>query len=193
MTRARQLREFWKHLAVLIDSGLPAMRSLNIIYGSFGGAFAEDLRSMIETIQGGETFSEAMAKTNLFSRAEINIVRGGEVGGMLEVCLQRLAKGGIMTRADQYESCYRTLGTLITSGVPILQSLRIAGENCDEPLKAAFEKILDSIREGGTIAAVMEEFPHVFSPLDMNLVDAGEENGDLDLMLLKLADLCAKD
>jgi len=192
MTRARQLREFWKNLAVLVDSGMPLLRSLKVIEKSCGGAFKKDLRSIIKMLMMNKTFAEALS-TKLFSRAEINMVRGGEVTGLLETSLRLLADGKIMlTRADQYEAFYRNLATMLTCGVPALPALKIAAEPCDEPLKQAIMKIHDAISKGDVMAAAMDKLPQVFSPLEVNLVDVGEETGCLDAMLMKLADLCAR-
>ena len=137
----------------------------------------------------------------------------------------------------------RTLGTLVSSGVPILEGLTITRETCGN---AVFEKlysaVIDSIREGETIAAPLKEhskpgfhpvamglwvllfsvpvFPLIFIPgmqaiglpltlaaglvggmvyfmkmnksvvddLVVNMVDVGEETGELDTMLNKVAD-----
>jgi type IV pilus assembly protein PilC len=83
----------------------------------------------------------------------------------------------------------RTLGTLISSGVPILESLSIVRETC---LNAVFEemflRVYESIREGETIAAPMKECKLV-DDMVVNMVDVGEETGDLDTMLNKIADV----
>ncbi|HOF40872.1 MAG TPA: type II secretion system F family protein, partial [Candidatus Hydrogenedentes bacterium] len=83
----------------------------------------------------------------------------------------------------------RTLGTLITSGVPILQSLRITKETIgNEVIENAIQKVHDSIKEGDTIAAPLDE-SKVFPPMVVNMIDVGEETGSLDAMLMKVADI----
>jgi type IV pilus assembly protein PilC len=83
----------------------------------------------------------------------------------------------------------RTLGTLITSGVPILQSLRITKETIgNEVVENAVQKVHDSIKEGDTIAAPLDE-AKVFPPMVVNMIDVGEETGSLDSMLMKVADI----
>jgi type IV pilus assembly protein PilC len=83
----------------------------------------------------------------------------------------------------------RTLGTLITSGVPILQSLRITRETIgNEVIENAIQKVHDSIKEGDTIAAPLDE-SKVFPPMVVNMIDVGEETGSLDAMLMKVADI----
>jgi type II secretory pathway component PulF len=185
-----QQRMFWQSFAVMIDAGMSVSRVLNIIINQdWGGKFGDGIRRIAEDIQGGKTLSEAMALSTLFSGTEINIIRAGEVGGILEVVAWRLAKRSVITRADQYLHFYKNLATLLTSGVPVLSSLKLSANGLDEPLRLAIMKIHDSIREGDTMAAPMEESGE-FSPMEVNLVDIGEECGCLDTMLLRIAKLC---
>ena len=83
----------------------------------------------------------------------------------------------------------RTLGTLITSGVPILQALKITKETIgNEVVQNAVQKVHDSIKEGDTIAAPLDE-AKVFPQMVVNMIDVGEETGSLDSMLMKVADI----
>ena len=83
----------------------------------------------------------------------------------------------------------RTLGTLITSGVPILQSLKITKETIgNEVIENAIMKVHDSIKDGDTIAAPLDE-SKVFPAMVVNMIDVGEETGSLDSMLMKVADI----
>ncbi|MCL2006182.1 MAG: type II secretion system F family protein [Planctomycetaceae bacterium] len=119
----------------------------------------------------------------------------------------------------------RTLGTLVTSGVPILEALHITKEASNNAVfERMFQKILEAIRDGDTIANPMKVHSRppfhlgtlgyfmcfgfvVFGPLwymlrvknrimdDMvvNMVDVGEETGELDTMLYKVADTYDKE
>ena len=83
----------------------------------------------------------------------------------------------------------RTLGTLITSGVTILQSLRITKEVLsNEVMQNAVQKVHGSVKEGDTITAPLNE-SKVFPPMVVNMIDMGEETGSLDSMLVKVADI----
>ncbi|HLA83341.1 MAG TPA: type II secretion system F family protein [Thermoguttaceae bacterium] len=114
----------------------------------------------------------------------------------------------------------RTLGTLVSSGVPILESLHITQETSNNAIfENLYHKVYDSIREGDTIAAPLKEHSKPpFDPIAMffwmffiagpiglllyvtrmnkpiiddmvvNMVDVGEETGELDTMLYKVAD-----
>ena len=82
----------------------------------------------------------------------------------------------------------RTLGTLISSGVPILQALTIVKETSGNVIVGgAVLAIHDSVKEGETITAPLEA-SRVFPPMVVSMVDVGEQTGALPEMLLKIAD-----
>jgi type IV pilus assembly protein PilC len=82
----------------------------------------------------------------------------------------------------------RTLGTLVTSGVPILQALTIVKETAGNVIISnAVVKIHESVKEGETITAPLES-SRVFPPMVVSMVDVGEQTGALPEMLLKIAD-----
>jgi type IV pilus assembly protein PilC len=295
--KVKQLVYMTRQLSTLIDAGLPLLRSLNILIAQQKASKLKDiLREMTADIQSGSTFSDALARhPKYFDRLYVNMVRAGEVGGMLEVVLQRLSifmerraalkrkvKGAmiypiaVLTIASaivwflltyivpEFASVFkdfgatlpmmtqiliavgdfcrfkwwivlltitttlnvvkilskikltkrildrvvlklpligdlvtkvavarfaRTLGTLITSGVPILQSLKITKETIgNEVIEIAIQKVHDSIKDGDTIAAPLDE-SKVFPPMVVNMIDVGEETGSLDSMLMKVADI----
>ncbi len=297
--KTKELTEFTRQLATLIDAGLPLVRSLNVLREQAKpGPLKNIITDLIEDIEGGSTFSEALAKhPETFSKLYINMVKAGEVGGVLEVVLSRIAEfmekeaslrrkikgamiypvvvavvasgivtfiityiipifkkmfeefGGVganlplptriliaasdlvktrwyygiaaliflfvafkliyRTQKGRYLIDFvklklfifgplflksaiarftRTLGTLINSGVPILQALAIVKETSgNEVISRAMVRVHDSIREGESIAKPLEE-AKVFPPLVVNMVDVGEETGALDTMLIKVAD-----
>lgn len=286
-----------RQLATLIDAGLPLLRSLNILIAQQKPSKLRDiLREVTSDVQSGATFSEGLAKhPKAFDRLYVNMVRAGEVGGMLEVVLNRLAvfmerrqtlrrqvRGAmiyplfvivvatgivlflltyvvpifdnifsdfgaalpwstrfLMDSGDYLKFKWwkllliinstiitikilakirilkeifdrvilkvpligdfttkvsvarfaRTLGTLITSGVPILQSLKITKETVGNVvIQNAVQKTHDSIREGDTMAAPLDE-AKCFPAMVVNMIDVGEETGSLDAMLGKVADI----
>ncbi len=82
----------------------------------------------------------------------------------------------------------RTLGTLIEAGVPILEALNITRNTAgNEVFARAIGEVHDSVREGETFADPLRA-SKVCDPIVVNMVDVGEETGDLDKMLLKVAD-----
>jgi type IV pilus assembly protein PilC len=295
--KRKQVTMLTRQLATLIDAGLPLLRSLSILYDQQKpGKLKKVLDQLVNDVQSGTTFSEGLAKhPKAFDKLYVNMVRAGEIGGMLEVVLNRLADfaerrealarkvkgamvypimvimvaGGIVTFlllkvvptfaeifsdlggalpaptqmlvniSETLQKSYlkllgyivgtivgirllfkieiiraikdrvvlrlplfgplirkigvarfsRTLGTLITSGVPILQSLSIVKETiANRVIANAVAEVHDSIREGETIAGPLEE-SGAFPPMAVNMIDVGEETGNLDSMLLKVADI----
>ena len=82
----------------------------------------------------------------------------------------------------------RTLGTLIAAGVPILEALQITRETTGNEVYASMlGKVHDSIREGDSFANPLRASKSVDS-IVVNMVDVGEETGELDKMLYKVAD-----
>ena len=82
----------------------------------------------------------------------------------------------------------RTLGTLVSAGVPILEALSITRETTGNEVYASMlRKVHDSIREGDTFANPLRASKCVDS-IVVNMVDVGEETGELDKMLYKVAD-----
>jgi type IV pilus assembly protein PilC len=82
----------------------------------------------------------------------------------------------------------RTLGTLVSSGVPILQALTIVKETSGNVIIGhAVTAVHESVKEGETITAPLEA-SGVFPPMVISMVDVGEQTGALPEMLMKIAD-----
>lgn len=82
----------------------------------------------------------------------------------------------------------RTLGTLVSSGVPILEALAIVRETATNAVfERMYQRVYESIREGDTIAEPLRE-ARLVDDMVVNMVEVGEETGDLDTMLYKIAD-----
>jgi len=92
--RPKQLMVFTRQLATLVDAGLPLLRGLRILLKQErNSALRESLSGMGEAVEGGSTFSEALAQyPRIFDKLFVNMVRAGEAGGVLEVVLTRLAE-----------------------------------------------------------------------------------------------------
>lgn len=83
----------------------------------------------------------------------------------------------------------RTMGTLISSGVPILEALSIVKETAGNTVyEKMYQNVTESIREGETIAAPLKE-ARLVDDMVVNMVDVGEETGELDKMLYKIAEV----
>ena len=96
---------------------------------------------------------------------------------------------GLIFRKSIVARTCRTLGTLIASGVPILEALSITRDTAGNTVfYKAYEHIIAAIREGETMAVPLRETRTV-DEIVVNMVDVGEETGALDTMLYKVADV----
>ena len=294
--KPKVLTTFTRQLATLVDAGLPLLRGLRVLEKQERNANLKSILAQLATsIEGGSTFSEALAQhPKVFNRLFVNMVKAGELGGVLEVVLKRLAEfsekaqkikgkvkaalfypiavlivaigimillmcfvvpkfkdvfggmgfklpwfttfvmgisdairhnilatmglmavfvvmfllfiktkfgrriwdktklimpavGPVISKVSISRFC-RTLGTLVSSGVPILQALTIVKETAGNVIIAnAVAKVHESVKEGETITAPLEA-SRAFPPMVVSMVDVGEQTGALPEMLLKIAD-----
>lgn len=107
----------------------------------------------------------------------------------LDRFILKLPLFGDLTRKSSISRFSRTLGTLVTSGVPILQALNITRDTAGNAVVAdAVNKVHDAVKEGESIVAPLEA-SGVFPPMVISMVDVGEETGQLPEMLLKIAEV----
>ena len=301
----KTLMIFTRQLATLIDAGLPLLKGLNVLAKQEKDLVLKGaIMQIADSVQGGSTFSEAMGQhPRIFQKLYVSMVKAGEIGGVLELVLTRLAefqekaqklknkiksamtyplvvlviamlilvflltmivpkfagifkdmlgesaklpaltlwvmavsqfllnmfvppylwitliltfgigsgwwalnntvKGidfmdrmklklpifGDISRKGAIARFTRTLGTLVTSGVPILQALNITKETAGNVvLSDAITKVHDAVKEGESIVSPLEA-SGVFPPMVISMVDVGEETGQLPDMLLKVAEV----
>ncbi len=302
--KAKHLTLFTRQLSTLQDAGLPLLRSLQILESQQKpGLMKNVLLGVCEEVEGGSSLSEAMGKyPKAFNHLYVKMVNAGEIGGVLDVILQRLSEfmekseklkrkikgamvypivvmvvaiailtGIMLLIIPKFEEIFtdfeielpgltqglitssrwvagsnpgqeipgwvfmvfgfpvlwisfkiirktppgravtdylvlwspilgklvrktviarftRTMGTLISAGVPILEAVTITSQTSGNYV---FEKALmnvhDSIREGETFAVPLRE-SKTCDPIVVNMIDVGEETGEMDAMLLKIAD-----
>ncbi len=302
--KPKSLMIFTRQLATLIDSGLPLLRSLTVLGKQEPNPVLNaTLSSLADSVQSGATFSESLAQhPRIFNKLYVNMVKAGELGGVLEVVLNRLAEYqekaqklknkivsamvypvivmfiavailaflmifivpkfeqmfeemgnaelpaiskvvfgtskffiatplgvpnavfvlvlfglgvflfnlwgrtlggrkaidgiklklpvfGDIQRKSAVSRFSRTLGTLVTSGVPILQALNITRDTAGNVvISNAIEKVHEAVKEGETIVTPLQA-SGVFPNMVISMVDVGEETGQLPEMLLKVADV----
>ena len=105
-----------------------------------------------------------------------------------DIIVLRVPVLGTMLRKTAIARFTRTLGTLISAGVPILEAIIITRDTSGNYVfEKALTKVHDSIREGETFAGPLRE-SKVCDLIVVNMIDVGEETGDLDVMLMKIAD-----
>jgi type IV pilus assembly protein PilC len=101
----------------------------------------------------------------------------------------RLPIFGDIQRKSAVSRFSRTLGTLVTSGVPILQALNITRDTAGNVIIAnAIDKVHEAVKEGESIVTPLNA-SKVFPAMVISMVDVGEETGQLPEMLLKVADV----
>jgi len=293
------LTVFTRQLSTLISAGLPLLRSLRTLSKQEKNQNLKKIMgTLAESVEGGTTFSEALSQhPKAFNKLYVNMVKAGELGGVLEVVLTRLAEfaeksqrirgkvtsamvypavvltiaigivtflmlfivpkfeaifqdmlggrplpaitqfimdlsrfiqanflllgGGLVvsvvafrfllrlpaveSAVDRYKlklplfgdlltktsvaRFSRTLGTLVSSGVPILQALQITRDTAgNQRVSEAVENIHDAVKEGESMVAPMET-SLIFPPMVVSMVQVGEETGQLPDMLTKVADV----
>jgi type IV pilus assembly protein PilC len=290
------LTTFTRQLATLVEAGLPLLRGLRVLEKQERNPTLKRIISEVGmSIEGGSTFSEGLAQhPKVFNRLYVNMVKAGEMGGVLEVVLKRLAefmekaqkiKGKVVAAmfypaavvlvavvimgilmvfvVPKFREIFdgigmplhwftqtvlnisefikhhflialgmvaavivafkifistkigrklfdkfklkapvlgpviskvaisrfaRTFGTLVSSGVPILQALTIVRETSGNIIVGnAVMAVHESVKEGETITAPLET-SKVFPPMVISMVDVGEQTGALPEMLMKIAD-----
>src|SRR6266850_7302358 len=92
--KSKILMIFTRQLATLIDSGLPLLRSLNVLAKQERDKVLKNtINKIADGVQGGNTFSDALAlHPRIFNDLYVNMVKAGELGGVLELVLNRLAE-----------------------------------------------------------------------------------------------------
>ncbi|RMF94290.1 MAG: type II secretion system F family protein [Nitrospinota bacterium] len=287
---------FTRQFATMIDAGLPLVQCLDILaHQTENKTFAQIITQIKKDVEGGDTYASALRKhPKIFSDLYVNMVEAGEMGGILDTILNRLAGyiekvlalkgevksalvyptaivivavsviiflmifvipvfaqmftdfGGtlpaptrlIMALSDltrryifhgiavfiglifAFKRFYRTekgrkavdafllktpifgpliqkvavakftrtLGTLISSGVPIIDGLEITARTAGNKIvEEAVLSTISSIKEGQTIAAPLSQ-KRVFPPMVVQMIEIGETTGALDAMLEKIAD-----
>jgi type IV pilus assembly protein PilC len=292
---------FTRQFSTMIDAGLPLVQGLNILAEQNDNpTFKAILRQLTKDVEGGSTLAEAMKKhPKVFDNLFVNLIAAGEVGGILDTILQRLAtfiekaeelksriKGAltypivviaiafiviavilifvipvfqdmfssfgsalpvptqiVVNMSDfmkgnvhwiilaiiafvfafkQYASTKggrktidtyslklpvfgdllkktavarftRTLGTMMSSGVPILDSLEIVAKTAGNVvIEEIIYDVRGSIAEGQTIAEPLSE-NDIFPGMVIQMISVGEATGALDTMLGKIADFYDKE
>ena len=118
---------------------------------------------------------------------QFRATKKGEV--IIDRLLLKLPILGILLRKVAVAKFTRTLGTLISSGVPILEGLNITAKTAgNKIIEAAILDVRQAVSEGKTIADPLTE-TKVFPPMVTQMIAVGESTGALDAMCEKIADL----
>jgi len=83
----------------------------------------------------------------------------------------------------------RQLATLIKARIQIVESFNALIEQCENPkLKVILSEVRQKVNEGSSLAAALADYPKVFDNIYVNMVEAGESSGTLDVVLIRLAE-----
>ncbi|HCC19728.1 MAG TPA: pilus assembly protein PilC [Verrucomicrobiales bacterium] len=116
---------------------------------------------------------------------------GGTSGGrgVIDAFKLKIPILGELTKKSAISRFSRTLGTLVTSGVPILQALTITRDTAGNVVVSkAIDQVHEAVKEGESIVAPLQA-SGIFPAMVISMVDVGEETGQLPEMLLKIADV----
>jgi len=120
----------------------------------------------------------------------IKIIKKNKTGAFIvDWIALRIPLIGTILQKSTVARTMRTLGTLIASGVPILEAITIARDTAGNTVfKRAFDRIHGAIREGESISVPLKE-ARIVDDIVVNMVDVGEETGALDTMMYKVAEV----
>ncbi len=119
----------------------------------------------------------------------LRLLRRTRLGGyLLDSLILRAPVFGTLALRSSISRFTRTLGTLLSSGVQILQALTIVRETSgNEVISRSIQAVHDSIKEGESMAAPLENLK-IFPSMVVSMIAVGEETGRLPDMMLKIAD-----
>jgi general secretion pathway protein F len=180
-------------LILTVTGGISIIILLTFVIPRFSAIFKEIGGSLPLSTQIILTLSQALRSWwwVLFPAAAVVLVglkfyAGTERGALRWDELKLKLLGDVVTKLETARFC-RTLGTLLKSGVPFLQALGNARDVIGNRIIAgSVESITRNVREGRGIAGPLME-AGVFPQLALSMIKVGEETGQLDIMLLKVA------
>lgn len=113
--------------------------------------------------------------------------RGASSGGFLDKYTHRI-------KAKDKVLFARQLSTLISAGLPLVQSLRnVVSQTQNKKFQVVLNQVISEVESGTAFSKALSKFPEVFNAVFINLVAAGEVSGTLDVSLVRLADQSEKD
>jgi type IV pilus assembly protein PilC len=194
--RSKIKTAMWYPFFVLLITGGLMVLILGWIVPNFAAVYAElgaELPGMTQLlIRMSEIVTKrywAVIMIIVFIVMLWNLVRKYDWGLFAtDTFLLRLPVFGKILQKASLARWARTFATLLEAGVPILQTLTIVKDTSgNEVVSRAVMEIHNSIKEGESISEPLKKFP-VFPPLVVHMVAVGEETGNIDTMLIKVAE-----
>ena len=181
-------------IAIVIVSGLLVFivpKFQQIFFDMLGGKPLPFLTRMVVDASNGlkNNFISIFLCLGALYAIGSHLMKKPRVIRFVDKCLYWMPLFGELTRMSSIARFARTLGTLISSGVPILQALNNAKDTAGSTVIAdAIAVIYESVKQGETIRQAMDS-TQIFPIMVVGMVDVGEETGMLSKMLLNVADL----
>ncbi len=194
-----QYLTFWRTLVTGLDAGRPIPDVLATTRSTVAKTDMEAVvQSLLDAMKQGRTLTEAMRDSNAFPAQAIEMVLAGESGGTLDLIARRylegvqckflVAPGLDLPPGQDPVRFWRALEAMVASGMPLLASLRLAGESVADPaFAAAVAGVGERIQKGSDLAGAFRAFPDAFPPPVCDAVAAGERAGELDVVLARIA------
>ncbi len=112
----------------------------------------------------------------------LNEQKGGKKAGLFGAARPHVGTKDIAVMTRQ-------LSTMISAGIPLLESLEILHEQASDPgFKNVLDKVIERVRAGSDFSTALSEHPRLFTRIFVNMIKAGEASGQLDVILSRLAD-----
>src|SRR5438093_6046226 len=148
--KSKVLTTFTRHLATLVDAGLPLLRGLRVLEKQERNPTLKSIiGDLALSIEGGSTFSEALAQhPKVFNRLFVNMVKAGELGGVLEVVLARLSE--FMEKAQKIKGkviaamFYPVAVMIVATGILIILMVKVL---------PSFKSVFEGMFEGRALPA----------------------------------------
>ena len=149
--KAKDLTVFTRQLATLVDAGLPLLRGLKILLKQEKHpALRDALVGMGDAVEGGSTFSEALAQyPRIFDNLFVNMVRAGEAGGVLDVVLARLSE--FMEKAEKVKN--KVKSAMVYPVVVLIAAFGILAFMLTSVIPK-FESIFNDLLEGAQLPGI---------------------------------------
>src|SRR5439155_84188 len=180
----KDLAIYTRQFSTMVDAGLPIAQCLAILSEQSDSKALRDVTGKIaREVEGGATLAESFRKyPKVFNDLFTNMLQVGESGGVLDVVLQRLS--GYIEKAAKLKGKVarftRTLGTLISSGVPILEGLLITARSAgNRVVERTVMQARTAVTSGRTLSEPLKGST-VFPPMVVHMISVGENTGALD-------------
>lgn len=173
-------------MAVMLVFVVPVFQEMFADFGSALPAPTQMVVDMSEFAKGNFHFMIAAVFAVVFAVKKVYKTEKGRV--LIDRMLLRMPIVGPLLRRVAVAKFTRTLGTMLQSGVPILESLNVVARTAgNKVIEQAVFRVTDSISEGRALAEPLEE-TGVFPGMVVQMINVGESTGALDVMLTKIAD-----